>query len=449
MSSYNANKFRGVSRFENIRPTVSSTASTKRKLTASNENTFDTKKRKLNPFKPFNDKCNLLIELLKLDDCEDTKKYSIVIERKKYLYINSKMDPETFSINLKNIYKNHKYIQCNLILNNQIADFTQTFNKFKYLNIIKSLLSEIIISPCYSIYNIKLKPQHVSQLLKLINTIKFKSKDEKFISLFKKVAASKKDEKGTDVIELDFTSALKKFNTNHIVQGYRKQLINIVKLQEKAAENRVKRTFEKREILKLRKQRRLEKAKEKPTNTDRMNVVLPVEAKTETRVVKTQHSDVAAEVVTKAQSVNKVEEKLITHINDKNVLSVQEIFKYSLLTINKTITSLNNIKKLKPYKVVKTYVKLPITLYDNSSLNELKNTSKYSTNIIILSYINVSVSDSYFTDDLNVDALAGDSEREFKVLSIGGGINDSLRTLTDIKRDLMTKIKSYNPTTIN
>lgn len=457
MRTYNNNKYKGVSRFENIRPTVTNTSIPKRKLESTNENNRDIKKRRLNPYKQFHKKFNVLIELLNIDNGIKDMTYILNINNKQFIHVNSTIEPEYLLTMLNGIYKNRKHIQLNLIINNKNSDFTQTFNKFKHLTIVKCLLSDIIVSPQYSIFNIKSKTENISQLINLLYTLKFNKKDEKFIEVFKKILISKEENNNPDLIELDFANEIKEPDINSVVNSYRKQLINIVKVQEQVAENKINKLIEKRKQLELKKEKRLLKKKVKIT-TKLENKVEPVEQpeniqakeKSEQNIApipkkQDKSNDITSDVESKEKTSSKAEsEEIPTEIKNEIVVPLQDIFKCSLLTVTKTISSLTTTKKLKPYKIVKSYIKLPIKLYDNTSLNELIDNSKYSTNIIVLSYINVSVSDSYFINELNINPLPGNYEREFKVLSIGGGINDSLRTLADIKKDLMIKIKTFS-----
>ncbi|OBA27176.1 hypothetical protein HANVADRAFT_2006, partial [Hanseniaspora valbyensis NRRL Y-1626] len=280
---------------------------------------------------------------------------------------------------------------------------------------------------------------------------------EKFIEVYKKILISKEENNNPDLIELDFANEIKEPDINSVVNSYRKQLINIIKVQEQVAENKINKLIEKRKQLELRKEKRRLKKKVK-TTTKLENKVEPVEQseniqakeKSEQNIEpipkkQAKNNGITSDVDSKEKTISKTEsEEIPTEIKNEIIVPLQDIFKCSLLTVTKTISSLTTTKKLKPYKIVKSYIKLPIKLYDNTSLNELIDNSKYSTNIIVLSYINVSVSDLYFINELNINPLPGNYEREFKILSIGGGINDSLRTLADIKKDLMIKIKTFS-----
>jgi len=104
------------------------------------------------------------------------------------------------------------------------------------------------------------------------------------------------------------------------------------------------------------------------------------------------------------------------------------------------MTALTTLKKTKPYKIVKIFIRLPIKKYSTTIINELISSNKTSANIVIVSYINLQDTKMFFKNELKMKALGDSTEREFKVLAIGGGINDVLITLTDIRKNMMLKM---------
>ncbi|XBW36454.1 hypothetical protein QEN19_002032 [Hanseniaspora menglaensis] len=444
MSSYSRSRYQGVSRFENVRPTVSSTAVGKRKLP--NQTRANNKKQKVNPYRAFPKNCNIFLELLKVETCSSDISGVIKLDDKYYIHITATSDAEALVRILTDLYKDKTIIRINLIINSKKSNFSQPFSKFKHLQIVKCLLSEIILTSQHSIYNVKLKNKKIYQLLNLINTIKFKQEDSRFVETFKKLIV-KKETEDCDIINLNFDSQIQNTRVDSVLSAYRKQLINVVKVQRQVAADKLKEIENKKEKLDIKKKNKLLKPKKKKISEQ---IVKPVD----TVVDKYQNTTAADKLSTSTVQIvsSSIEtvgldvknpEKVEVETKEETIVSESDLFKHSLLTVTKTISSLTSLKKLKPYKIVNIYVKLPIKLYENAYLNNLIDASKYSTNIIILSYINVSVSDTYFVDELKISKLPSSADREFKVLSIGGGINDSLRSLMDIKKDLMIKIKNH------
>lgn len=58
----------------------------------------------------------------------------------------------------------------------------------------------------------------------------------------------------------------------------------------------------------------------------------------------------------------------------------------------------------------------------------------------MVSYINLQDTKVFFQNELKMKELSDSTEREFKVLAIGGGINDVLITLTTIRKAMMMKM---------
>lgn len=397
------------------------------------------KKVKLNARLPFKNNCNILIELpSKAYHLPQYEKYIQKIEDTSYIFVNKKTSPNELISLLTGFYKDEKYIKCNLVLDNYHSDFTKPFHRYNKIKIVKSLMSELILSPRYDIYNLKIGKNNIDSIISLIHAIKFTKRKTDFLDDFKRLFKSAETADNADnysktvELELSYKSSNVQSILKDLLKSHKKQAINTIKLKEKQALDKLTKQKERRK--RLEEKKRLSVTKEK--------LKKPV-------IVATQKPESLPETSIEEKSITV--EKSTPHVEQKpaqntasepeeETLTEEELDKHALLTITKNMTALTTLKKTKPYKIVKIFIRLPIKKYSTTIINELISSNKTSANIVIVSYINLQDTKVFFKNELKMKALGDSTEREFKVLAIGGGINDVLITLTDIRKNMMLKM---------
>lgn len=397
----------------------------------------NTKKIKHNPKPPFKNNCNLLIEIPSgQHNYIQYEKHICSMAGTDYIFIDKSLNPNDLISLLNIIYKNSKYIKCNIIMDSYYSDFTKPFHHYKSIRIVKCLMSEIILSPRYDLYNVKINKNAIDSIIPLIQSINFKKRKTNLLMDFKMLFDSSQN-KSLLSEHIKETNVKLQYKTSHVqnvlktlIQKYRKKSVDTVKLKEKQVldkllnqKERRKRIDEKRKI----------SAKEKPKKTDvpEVKAVEPV-----------QKNDIKEELVAVKNVKPKevVAKPKVTPEPIYEALTDEELDKHALLTITKNMTTLTTLKKTKPYKIVKIFIRLPIKKFSTVIINDLINSNKTSANIVMVSYINLQDTKVFFQSELKMKEISDSTEREFKVLAIGGGINDVLITLANIRKAMMMKM---------
>lgn len=408
----------------------------KRKIERSVSN--NTKKVKHNPRPPFKNNTNLLIEIPSGEyNFIQYEKYICKILGTSYIFINKSLNPNDLISILNIVYKNSRYIKCNIIIDNYYSDFTKPFHHYKSIRIVKCLMSEIILSSRYDLYNVKIKNTAIESIIPLIQSINFKKRKTDFLSDFKKLFDKSQnktlpsDHIKETTVNLEYKTADVQNVLKGLIQKYRKESIDTIKLKEKQVLEKLLKQKERRKRID---EKRKMSTKEKPKKTE------IVEVKTVEPVPK---GDIKEKSVDAEKAIPRQEKVVKPQVAPKpihEVLTDEELDKHALLTITKNMTTLTTLKKTKPYKIVKIFIRLPIKKFSTVIINDLINSNKTSANIVMVSYINLQDTKVFFQNELKMKELSDSTEREFKVLAIGGGINDVLITLTTIRKAMMMKM---------
>ena len=277
----------------------------------------------------------------------------------------------------------------------------------------------------------------VSSIIPLIHSINFTKRKTVFLEDFKKLFNTGNpidDSEYTEIVEIDlaYKSSDAQSILKNLITKHKKQAINTIKLKEKQAFEKLVKQKEKRERLEKKKIARLAKQKLKKLEEKvvrKVDKVPEIIVKENSKITKIPTSTVETSPV--QIPINEVKEEVLTD---------EELDKHALMTITKNMTTLTSLKKTKPYKIVKIFIKLPIKKFPTTAINEIIANNKTSANIVMVSYINLQDTKLFFKNELKMKELGDSTEREFKVLAIGGGINDVLITLGDIRKALMVKM---------
>lgn len=407
----------------------------KRKLVHNPSN--NSKKVKYNPKPPFKKNCNLLIELPSGEfNFGQYEKYTCTIQGTQYVFISNAMDPNSLISILNIVFRDSRHIKCNIIIDNYHSDFTKPFHYYKSIRIVKCLMSEIILSPRYDLYNVKIKKPAIGSIISLIQSINFKKRKTDLLMDFKKLFDTSQNKslnsehiKETN-IKLQYKSSNVQNLLKNVIQKYRKESIDSMKLKEKQVLDKMVKQKERR--------KRIDEKKKTLATKKPKQIIIDVKTVDPLPNIDRKETPVAME-----KSIPKLEQKIIKQVTPEaihDVLTDEELDKHALLTITKNMTTLTTLKKTKPYKIVKIFVRLPIKKFSTVMINDLISKNKTSANIVMVSYINLQDTKVFFQNELKLKELSDSTEREFKVLAIGGGINDVLITLTDIRKAMMMKM---------
>lgn len=408
----------------------------KRKIERSVSN--NTKKVKHNPKSPFKNNCNLLIEIPSYEhNSVQYERHVCNISGTTYIFVDSSLSPNDLLSMLNTVHKNCKYIKCNIIIDSYYSDFTKTFHHYKSIKIVKCLMSEIILSSRFDLYNVKIKNTAIDSIIPLIQSINFKKRKTDFLLDFKRVFDPSHNKSSSSkhikeiTVKLEYKTGDAQNVLKTLIRKYRKEFIDTVKLKEKQVFDKLLKQKERRKRID---EKRKTFAKEKPKKTE------VVEVKAVDPLVK---NDIEEKSVDVRKVIPKQEETVNPQETPEPIhesMTDEELDKHSLLTITKNMTTLTTLKKTKPYKIVKIFIRLPIKKFSTVIINDLIDSNKTSANIVMVSYINLQDTKVFFQNELKMKELSDSTEREFKVLAIGGGINDVLITLTNIRKAMMLKM---------
>lgn len=117
-------------------------------------------------------------------------------------------------------------------------------------------MSEIILSPRYDLYNVKIKNTAIESIIPLIQSINFKKRKTDFLSDFKKLFDKSQnktlpsDHIKETTVNLEYKTADVQNVLKGLIQKYRKESIDTIKLKEKQVlEKLLKQRKEERELM--------------------------------------------------------------------------------------------------------------------------------------------------------------------------------------------------------